>query len=1081
MRRLAALLWLAAVVLAASYLVIRLHDGLAFRTDLMALLPREQQDPVLQHADDAVAGALSRRVVILVGAPDRAAARDAAAAISETLERSGLVALTTNGFDKDRLTRMGRVYFPYRRGLLSDGDRQRLIDGKGQEIAERALSQVFGFVGLGDAALLGRDPFLLMPAFFGGLPLPMSKLSLDEGMLSLKAEGKTWILVSGALTDEPYALDVQKRLGLVLDPTIERLRAAHPDLEALRLGAVFFAQAGAAQAIGETTLIGIVSTLGTLLLVLVVFRALTPLWLTLLAIGTGVMTALSVSLWLFGELHVGALLFGVSLIGVAVDYSLQYCSEIFAPDPPPPAARLGRVLTGITLGTATTIIGYLTLMLAPFPGLHQIAGFSVVGLFASWVTVVLWLPALDRTRRPRHGRAMLGAAGSYLGWWANPCFRTHRRLLLGLLIVAGLVGLCRIHVDDDVHHLQSLSPPLVVQQERLQRLIGSTAGSQFFLVQAPDDDTALVREEALVDRLRPLTGKALAGFQAPAQYVPSAERQRANRLLVHQRLDGDLLNQQVVRLGLSDVPAPAEDGGPVLTLPEGLKSGALGFLSMLILEGGGGAVHVVTLDGITDLPALAGAADGIAGVRLVDPAGDFSLLLGKYRHRAIVLLALSAALMAPLLAWRYGWRGGLRVLVPPLLAVALAPALRAIAGGPFTFFDAMALVLILSIGVDYAVFCAETAGERRPVTMLAVAMAAGTALMSFGLLAASGVAAVSAFGATMAIGIFLALLLAPIAQGARGAGTAGHWSRLEERGTYWGIQFVAGSYFLLGRRASLALLWPIVLYFYLTDPKRRRDSLAYLARVHRMTGRPAPGGVDGLRHFMSFAQKALETLIAWARPARNRIAVVGAEEIDRLAAENRGGLLIVSHLGNAELSRSGLESRFGRTVNVLLHTKHAAQYNRMLQRINPTITVHTIEVTEVGPATAIELEARVQRGEWIAIAGDRTPIMGSARVSQVPFLGMPAPFSQGPYILAGLMKCPVYVMFCLRDDAGHTVHFEKFAERIDLPRRERAAFLDGLAARYAALLERYCLLAPTQWYNFYDFWTADEGSDRGAP
>ena len=51
MRRLAALLWLAAVLLAAGYLAIRLHDGLAFRTDLMALLPREQQDPVLQHAD----------------------------------------------------------------------------------------------------------------------------------------------------------------------------------------------------------------------------------------------------------------------------------------------------------------------------------------------------------------------------------------------------------------------------------------------------------------------------------------------------------------------------------------------------------------------------------------------------------------------------------------------------------------------------------------------------------------------------------------------------------------------------------------------------------------------------------------------------------------------------------------------------------------------------------------------------------------------------------------------------------------------------------------------------------------------
>lgn len=1081
MRRFLALLWLAAVALAACYLALRLHDGLAFRTDLMALLPREQQDPVLQRADDAVAHALSRRVMILVGAPERGSARDAARKIGDALGQSGLVELATGGFDNERLARMGRVYFPYRRGLLSESDRQRLIEGKGEEIANRALSQVFGFVGMGDAGLLKRDPFLLMPAFFGGLPLPMSKLSLDDGMLSLNAEGKTWVLLSGALTGEPYALDVQKRLSDILDPMIDTLDTAHPDLRVLRLGAVFFAQAGAAQAIGETTRIGIASTLGTVLLVLVVFRALAPLWLTLLAIGVGVMTALSVSLWLFGELHVGALLFGVSLIGVAVDYTLQYCSEIFAPNPPAPNRRLRRVLTGITLGTATTIIGYLTLMLAPFPGLHQIAGFSVVGLFASWATVVLWLPALDRTKPPRHGRSMLACAGWFLTAWEEPRYRTHRRIILVCLIVTGLVGLTRIETDDDVRRMQSLSPELVGQQERLQRLIGSTAGSQFFLVQALDDETALQREEALAERLTPLVGKALLGFQAPAQYVPSAARQRANRVLVRGGLDGALLRQQVARLGLTDAPAPVDDDGPVLTLPEALNSGALGFLSMLILDGGGGAIHVVTLDGVTDLRALASVAEAMPGIRFVDPAGDFSTLLGKYRNRAIILLALSAALMAPLLAWRYGLRGGLRVLVPPMLAVALAPALRAIAGGHFTFFDAMALVLILSIGVDYAVFCAETAGERKPVTMLAVAMAAGTALMSFGLLAVSGVLAVSAFGATMAIGILLAFLLAPMACGVSRSGTADHWSRLDERGAYWGIQFVVGGYFLLGRRASGILLWPIVLYFYLTDPQRRRDSLNYLARVHRMTDRPAPGGIDGLRHFMSFAEKALETLIAWARPDGNRIAVVGAEGIDRLAAENRGGLLIVSHLGNAELCRSGLESRFGKNVNVLLHTKHAAQYNRMLRRINPAIAARTIEVTEVGPETAIQLEARVSRGEWIAIAGDRTPVVGSGRISQAPFLGFSAPFSQGPYILAGLMKCPVYVMFCLRDREGHTVYFEKFADRIDLPRRDKAAFLDDLAARYAGLLERYCLAAPLQWYNFFDFWAADEALDRGAP
>jgi predicted exporter len=87
----------------------------------------------------------------------------------------------------------------------------------------------------------------------------------------------------------------------------------------------------------------------------------------------------------------------------------------------------------------------------------------------------------------------------------------------------------------------------------------------------------------------------------------------------------------------------------------------------------------------------------------------------------------------------------------------------------FTFFNAMAMVLILSIGVDYSVFCAETSGARKPVTALAIALAALSTILSFGMLAFSRVFAVHAFGVTMLIGISLAFLFAPAA----GDATAG--------------------------------------------------------------------------------------------------------------------------------------------------------------------------------------------------------------------------------------------------------------------------------------------------------------------
>ncbi|MBU1664233.1 MAG: glycosyltransferase family 2 protein, partial [Gammaproteobacteria bacterium] len=90
--------------------------------------------------------------------------------------------------------------------------------------------------------------------------------------------------------------------------------------------------------------------------------------------------------------------------------------------------------------------------------------------------------------------------------------------------------------------------------------------------------------------------------------------------------------------------------------------------------------------------------------------------------------------------------------------------------------------------------------------------------------------------------------------------------------------------------------------------------------------------------------------------------------------------------------------------------------------------------------------------------------------STADFLGAPAPFAQGPYILASLLKCPVYLFFCLRQNERFHIHFEQFAERIELPRKTRAAALQALAQRYSKRLAHYCRQAPLQWFNFYDFW-----------
>ncbi|ALG72916.1 hypothetical protein VY88_15160 [Azospirillum thiophilum] len=304
-----------------------------------------------------------------------------------------------------------------------------------------------------------------------------------------------------------------------------------------------------------------------------------------------------------------------------------------------------------------------------------------------------------------------------------------------------------------------------------------------------------------------------------------------------------------------------------------------------------------------------------------------------------------------------------------------------------------------------------------------------------------------------------------------------HWAALGERGMARGLRICAAAYRLFGRRGCMAVLAPVVLYFYLTGTEQRRASHDFLTRAFAAKGMArAPGWRDGYRHFLSFAGRALDSFAAWT--GGTKTGEVEPAEVDALRkaeASPRGALFIVAHLGNMDLSRALLDEETRRRLLVLVHTRHAENYNRLLRDFNPEAGVNTLQVTEVGPDTAIALKERVERGDWVVIAGDRTPVGGGGRVSRVPFLGEPAPFSQGPYILASLLECPVYLLFCRREAGRHRLYAERLTDRIDLPRGRRAEALDGCAAAFACSLERHALADPFQWYNFFDFW-APEGA-----
>lgn len=309
-----------------------------------------------------------------------------------------------------------------------------------------------------------------------------------------------------------------------------------------------------------------------------------------------------------------------------------------------------------------------------------------------------------------------------------------------------------------------------------------------------------------------------------------------------------------------------------------------------------------------------------------------------------------------------------------------------------------------------------------------------------------------------------------------------HWADLAERGAHWGPATLAVVYRSVGRSACLAVMAPVILYFYATGRRQRRASLDYLARVWRAQGQaPEPGHWQGLRHFFAFGSATLDRLAAWTGQVRRS----DIDEIDAAAFvtarhDPRGALVISAHVGNPDVLRAVCAQERHRRINVIVHTRHAEHFNRVMQRFAPESAVRLIEASDLGVGLAMRMSEAIERGEWIVIMGDRISVRHGERAVAAELLGAPVAIPQGPFLLAAALQCPMYYMFCPKVGGRYRVRFGKIADRVALPRQDRSGAMHELARAYVTPLEAAIREAPYQWFNFFDYWARPSATASGA-
>ncbi|MEN8617979.1 MMPL family transporter [Shewanella baltica] len=796
--------WLLLMLSASLWTLQLWQNGARVQSDILAMLPHLQQDKLTERALNQVEATLADQVYIALVAKDETTAIAAAKLLMQKLA-ADLVARGKQGALTDIRSAdmqlgevLGQFYFPHRFKLLTAPQAEALASQNIESLLEAATAQLYNAFSYANSNLLAQDPLLLFPANLLTLA-PSSKVRASQGILLANQGDNVAAVVMTKGRESAFNPNAQLAQMMALTVALDAVEKDYPDITVLKAGALFHAIAATQTAKSEISILGLASLLGVIALVWLAFRSVMPLLLAIVTISSGLLLAVTFTLSVFGELHLLTLVFGTSLIGIAIDYSFHFYCERLSDTERSAKATVAYIFPTVTLAFITSALAYVGIGLAPFPGMQQVAIFCAAGLLGAYLTLILAYPLLAGSRLPAGSRP-LALAGTYLACLIQLSKRFTTPLGMGMFALVILVwclgGVTKLTVDDDIRHLQQSPASVTEPENQLRQLLSGGTDNQFLLVRAPNEEALLQQLERVSPMLNAaIANQELGNYVSLSRYLPSHQKQdTAYRLLgeIYQTQ----LEQVLTSLGLdenlkpelqaaylaakTDYITPAtfftlEAGkqlAPLWLAPNEANSpvsnGALN-------DDGASAEHgadhgadqgadygaIVLLGGIQQIDTLKARFAHDESVQLIDKVADISAVMGHYRLLTLKLLALALGIALLLFSLNFGFKKAAVVVAVPALAALLTLATLGLTGSPLSLFHALALILVFGIGIDYSLFFASAQNHGKAV-MMAVFMSACSTLLAFGLLAFSQTQAIHYFGLTLSLGIGFTFLLSPL-------------------------------------------------------------------------------------------------------------------------------------------------------------------------------------------------------------------------------------------------------------------------------------------------------------------------------
>lgn len=761
-----------ALVILGFCAMLYVKKGINIDADLFNMLPKPEMGKALNAADEKLTEVTGQNVFILVSNPDFGKAKQVAENVYGQLNGSPRFKSLSLYQNTDSFGKIVEYINNYKYNLIDSETIDELnSEGGAEAFAQDALSKAYGAFTVTSLENLESDPFMLgehnLLSFLKQLQESGTKMSLKDEVLASEVNGRWYVMIRGILSKEGAALASKENAVVQIHQVCDPLEDG--ETKFIYSGTPFHSYKSSSDATKEISTISTISMTAVLVILLLIFQRPSPILFSIGSILWSSLMAIFATLAIFGKMHILTLVFGTSLIGSCIDYSLHYfinwkgnlaCHKGYQ--------VRNHLIKGLSLSLVSTVICYFILVFAPFNLLKQMAVFSMSGIISSFLTVICVYPFI---KVPQTKREIKLLKYYTMPSWYNKKFVG--RIAITIMFVFSISVLLIFHknvkIENNLSRLYKMEGrEMLNEKEAAQVLQYSPSG--WYIVSGSTAEETLQNEEKITAELKKMNeGKEKGGFVCTTSYIPSISMQKKSREAAAKLLP--LAAQQYEYLGY--------DSSYAKKLAEDFKAGENDFIeigknvpeylasaisSAWLGEIDGKYYSVVLPVSVLDYDAYKSLADG-ENVFFISKVRSMNADLDRLSDMILKLFVVVYIALFIILRFFYSLKQTAKIVSVPLLIVLMTSSIFALCGIHFEFFSITGMILVFGLGLDYVIYMIENEKRTEEVEVqgsnlepFAIALSFVTSAVSFGALALSKFVPVHMIGLSIFIGLTTAFV-----------------------------------------------------------------------------------------------------------------------------------------------------------------------------------------------------------------------------------------------------------------------------------------------------------------------------------